>query len=222
MNTIIAIIPAFNEQNTVEKVILETKKYVNKVILVDDGSNDNTYINAKKYADVVVRHSINMGKGTALKTGFQLAYEYKPEIIITIDADGQHNPTDIKKLIDALKLQNADIAIGNRYLNESAPIIFKFGNWFIKKTFSLLFGANIVDTQSGLRAHLAEKFNTVFWESEDYAVETEILINSLKKGLKVVEVPIKTIYEESHKGKKGTTVFDGIKIFIKMLIWRLQ
>ena len=108
------VVPTLNEEKNIAKVLQDLKKHVKTTIVVDDGSTDNTFEIAKKHADIVIKHPINTGKGIALKTGFKAALELNQDIIITIDADGQHDTSDIPKLINELKTNDLDMVIGSR------------------------------------------------------------------------------------------------------------
>ncbi|MFC1698151.1 glycosyltransferase family 2 protein, partial [Nanoarchaeota archaeon] len=196
-----------------------TKKFVNKVIVIDDGSKDNTYNIAKKNgADYVLKHIVNMGKGLALRTGFEAALKLGAGMVVAIDSDGQHDPRDIPRMIKALDDKKADIVIGARPFNKKMPLLLKFGNGLILLLFKMLFGLNVKDTQSGYRLFKADVYNKIKWKSCGYEVETEMLANAGKFGLKVVEVPIKTVYHDKHK---GTTPIHGVKIILKMIKWKL-
>ncbi len=214
---ICAIIPAFNEEKHLDQVILETKKHVDFVIVVDDGSSDTTAEIAEKSADIFLRHSINGGKGVALQTGFLCAKREGADIIVTIDADLQHDASKIPDFVSTLDEKKADIVIGARGLGKSAPIVYRFGNFVLNTTFRLLYGQKITDTQSGYRAFRMSTYSKYSWQSSGYDVETEMLTNARKHGLKLCEIPIATKYHNSYK---GTTIFDGVKIFCKMLLWR--
>jgi len=212
----IAIIPAFNEEETIYQVVKETKKYVDKVIAVDDGSTDRTYEKAREAGADALKHIINMGKGFTLKTGFKAAQKYNPDHIILLDADGQHAPKDIPKLVEQLK--GFDIALGVRETS-GASAIFRFGNWFLNTLFFVLFRIKVTDTQSGFRAFNKKAVEAIKWKSNGYAVETEMLTQIKKHNLTYTEVSISTTY---HNVYKGTTIFDGIKIAFKMLLWKLE
>jgi len=215
---IIAVMPAYNEERNIADVIKKTKNYVDEVIVVDDGSVDDTIKEAKN-ADLVLEHMINMGKGLALKTGIEAAIKRRGNIIITIDSDNQHNPKDIPKMVDIIKNEDIDIVIGSRSFNRNMPLSYKIGNIFLYKTFKFLFKVNIVDTQCGFRAFKSNIYNKIRWTASSYSVETEMLIKVGKNRLKYKELPIQTIYEDKYK---GTTIFDGIKIFLNMLLWKIR
>ena len=213
----IAVIPCYNEGKTIAEVIKKTKKHVNKVIVVNDGSTDNTEKQAKK-ADLVLNHIVNMGKGLALKTGIEAAIKNKADIIVTLDGDMQHDPCDIPRLLDKIK-KKADIVIGCRELDKNMPLTLKFGNWFLYNSFKTLFKVDIHDTQSGFRAFKSSIYQKLKWNASGYAVETEMLINLDKNHLNYKEIPIKTVYSDKYK---GTSVIDGVKIFLSMVLWKLK
>ena len=133
---IFAIIPAYNEEKRISKVNKETKKYVDNVVVVDDGSKDRTKEAAKKAKAIVLRHLVNLGKGAALKTGCDYAVKNKADIMIVIDADAQHDPNEIPKFLKNIK--RYDIVLTYRKLNENMPFVLKFGNWIINKTITFL------------------------------------------------------------------------------------
>jgi glycosyltransferase involved in cell wall biosynthesis len=113
---VIACIPAYNEEKTIAKVIIKTQKYVDKVIVCDDGSKDMTSEIAERLGAIVIKHERNMGKGEALRNLFKKAMELNADIVITLDGDGQHDPDEIPSLINTLKEEKADIIIGSRFL----------------------------------------------------------------------------------------------------------
>ncbi len=216
----VAVIPAYNEQEHIYHVIKKTKKYVDSVVVVDDGSKDQTYENAKKAKPTLtLKHVINMGKGLAMKTGFEAGIKIGAKIIIFIDADGQHKPQDIPRLLEKMKKEELDIVIGVREFDTKMPPVLRFGNWFLLNTFNLLYNSNIHDFSNGLRAIKTKVYKKIKWTCSGYDVETEMLANAKKHNLNIGEIPIKTIYLNT---VKGTTVPDGIKIFSRMLMWKLR
>jgi len=211
------IIPAYNEEKNIGKVIDKTKEYVKNIIVADDGSRDDTARIAKEKDVIVLKHIVNLGKGAVLKTGCEYALKKGAKIIIAIDADGQHDPAEIPKFIDAIKEDN-DIVFGYREFTKEMPFVLKIGNLFINGVSSLLFGIKIKDTQCGYRAFTADAYKNIKWEAQDYYVESEMIINAGKKKLKYKEVPIQTIYQDRYK---GTIFIDGIKIVLKMIGWKI-
>lgn len=211
------VIPAYNEETNIRKVIEETKKYISNIIVVDDGSKDKTFEEAKKENIIVLKHIINLGKGAALKTGCDYAIKHGASEIIVLDADAQHEPSKIPNFLK--ELENVDVVLGYRKLSRSMPFILKYGNWFINKITKLLYGLNLHDTQCGYRAFTANAYKKIRWKSSDYSMESEMIANIGKRRLKYKEIAIKTIYADKYK---GTTIIDGIKIVYNLFGWRLS
>jgi len=212
------VIPAYNTEKTIGNIIKRTKKYVDRVIVVDDGSSDNTYQEAKKAgADYILRHSINRGVGAATKTGTIVALKNDAGIVITLDSDLQHDPENILRFIECLKEKNTDIVIGSRFLgdNKEMPLIKKIGNSGLNFLAGLLFGIKSTDTQSGFRAYDRKALEKINFELDSYAICTEILKEAKKHNLRVEEIPIDAIYPEE---LSGTTITAGFKIMIDMLL----
>ncbi len=213
--TIWAVIPAYNEEKHISKVISKTRKYVDNLVVVDDGSKDRTYDLAISSNSVVLRHIINLGKGAAIKTGCDYVIKHGAQKIVLIDSDAQHEPEEIPKFIKGL--DEAEIVFGYRRRSKTMPLVLKFGNWFINKATKLLYGIALKDTQCGYRAFTKGAYSKIKWASSGYSMESEMIANAGKNKLKYSEVPIKTIYCDKYK---GTTVIDGMKIVFNMLWWR--
>jgi len=218
---ITAIIPAFNEHERIVPIVDEAKRYVNEVIIVDDGSDEDSYrfLETLKDRTIVLRHRINLGKGSALRTGIAAAIARHADVIVLMDADGQHKPSDIPRLVEALEEKQVDIVFGSRKIGGSMPAAMRLGNHFFSVATNLLFRIYVSDTQSGFRAFRAAVYPKLEWQSPRYAAETEMVVNAGKHRLRHCEVPIDTIYHDKYK---GTTVFDGIRIFLSMLLWRFS
>lgn len=211
------VIPAYNEEKHISGIIKETKKYVDCVVVVDDGSKDRTASLARRSKAVVLTHLVNLGKGAALKTGCDYAVKSNAGFIIAIDADAQHDPKEIPRFLKGLK--NHDIVLGSRRPNRKMPFVLKFGNWFINKTISFLYGVKIRDSQCGYRAFTAKAYKKLRWNASDYSMESEMIAKMGKHKLPYAEIPIATIYSDRYK---GTTVLDGIKIVFNLLVWKLN
>jgi glycosyltransferase involved in cell wall biosynthesis len=216
---IIAVIPVFNEEKTIGMVVRETKKYADKVIVLDDGSKDNSASEAGKNGALVIRQIVNMGKGFSLRTGCEKALLEGADVIVTLDGDGQHSPDDIPKLVKTLEKEKLDIVLGSRLLDKNMPHTKKFGNWLLNSASKFFFAVDVKDTQSGFKVFTKKAYEKIRWDSKNYAVESEIIMRIGKRKLKYKELPIRTIYEDKYK---GTTALDGIKIFLNMLWWRLM
>lgn len=210
------VIAAYNEEKHIVDVIRKTKKYCSNIIVVDDGSKDDTYGKATKDRVIVLKHIVNMGKGAALKTGCDYALRKDAKIIVTVDGDLQHDPVEIPNFLKAIK--DVDIVFGYRRFDRNMPFVLRAGNWFINKTTKLLYKINLRDTQCGYRAFTANAYRKIRWKALDYSLESEMIANTGKNRLQYREIPIQTIYSDMYK---GTTVIDGIRIIINLLIWRL-
>jgi len=213
------VIPVLNEGERLPVVIDEVKKFIQDIIIIDDGSNEK---NASRIAQlknrvIVLRHRINLGKGAAMRTGVEAAIAHGAEAIILMDGDGQHHASDIPKLLDKLTGDNIDIVFGSRTIGKDMPLVMMLGNKFLSLCSSFLFGLYISDTQSGFRAFRTRAYPALRWDSPRYAVETEMIANAAKKKLRTGEVQVQTIYHDDYK---GTTVIDGIRIFTSMLRWK--
>ncbi len=210
------IVPAFNEGPRIIGVIKGIRKHSKNIVVVDDGSKDNTYRIISKENVHYIRNIINIGKGAALKTGCDYAINNGAEIIIALDGDGQHDPAEIPNFLHEIE-KGKKIVFGYREGRKSMPLILRYGNWFINKVTRLLYGVKLKDTQSGYRAFTASAYNKIRWKSADYSMESEMIANLGKHKMKYGEIPIKMIYYDTYK---GTTIKDGVKIVINMIIWR--
>ncbi len=207
------VIPAYNEGLRIAPVLRKVKQYSANVVVVDDGSSDNTCQLAKSEGVTVIRHSVNLGKGATLKTGCDYVLETGAERIVVLDADGQHEPREIPKFFNALN--SVDIVYSFRQESFRMPLVLRFGNNFINNVLRSLFKVNIHDSQCGYRAFTAEAYRKVRWEATDYFMETEMIIRASRNKLRYNQLPIQTIYSDRYK---GTTILDGVKIFCK-LVW---
>ena len=212
------VIPAYNEGDKISEVIEKAKFFSSNVIVVDDGSRDNTKQIAEREGIVVLSHVVNLGKGAALKTGCDYAVMKGAEKIVVLDADMQHKPEDIPRFLKAL--EGRDIVFGYRQLDSgSMPSILRFGNKFINKLAFVLFGIKLNDTQCGFRAFTSEAYKKIRWRAADYSMESEMIANAGKQKLNYSEVAIETVYLDRYK---GTTVLDGVKIVMNMISWRIR
>ncbi|MDI6655071.1 MAG: glycosyltransferase family 2 protein [Candidatus Hydrothermarchaeota archaeon] len=212
------VIPASNEEKTIAKIVRETRKFIPDVIVVDDGSSDSTGIEAKKAGADVVRHIVNVGVGLATITGNEYAIRKGYEVIVNIDGDEQHFPKDIPRAIALLENSGLDIVFGSRFLTHSKefPWVLKLGNKFLTLMNRLMFGSNITDTQTGFRVFRAEALKKLGIASSSYSICSEIAAKVGKRNLKYAEMPVETVFLDKFK---GTTILDGIKIFINMIRW---
>jgi len=198
---IVACIPAYNEEKTIAKVVLYAKKYADKVIVCDDGSEDMTAEIAKSLGATVIRHNRNMGKGAAVNTLFNHVREIEPDITLTLDADGQHNPDQIPDLVQTLKEHQADMVIGSRFLAErkkQVPGYRTVGN----RILNFATDGTLTDTQSGFRAYSLRAIENIQPTETGIGVDSEIIIKARELGLKMVETPISVDYNVPKSSKQ--------------------
>ncbi|MHC1756393.1 MAG: glycosyltransferase family 2 protein [Methanosarcina sp.] len=193
---ITVILPAYNEEVSIGSIVLLSKQYVDRVIVVDDGSSDRTAEVAARAGAEVIVHSPNKGKGMAFKTGFAAAEG--ADIIVTMDSDGQHNPSDIPKLVAPILRGEADMVNGSRYLNGHAtdtPAYRRIGQTILDKATVMNSGIKITDSQSGFRAFSASATSIFRFNAQGMAIESEMLADAGRYGLRVKEVPIGVRYD---------------------------
>ncbi len=203
MKTLI-IIPAYNEELTIGSVVALARKY-GDVLVVDDGSADRTSEIAQNAGAIVVKHETNMGKGAALRTGFDYALANGYDAAVCLDADGQHNPDEIPALLEPIANGRADLVIGSRYLGANKkriPLYRRFGLWVLNEGIKVATTMN-VDSQSGFRAMALEALKKMNLNSNGYSAETDIVIKAKEMGLRVREVPINVRYDVPNKHKKN-------------------
>lgn len=211
-----AVIPAYNEEKNIRGVLKEVKHLVDHVIVVDDGGKDHTTEEAKKENVIVLRHVLNLGKGAAMKTGCEYAVRNKATKIILLDGDGQHDPKFIPEFIKAL--DEVDLVFGVRTFTKDMPLLFRFGNSLITVISKVLYKYDLRDTQSGYRAFNRDIYKKIRWKSSSYSVESEMIARAGNNHVSFKEIPISTIYNDKYK---GTTPFDGIKIVLNLIKWKI-
>ena len=218
---IFLIIPAYNEEKTVGDILEKIIKLNYKIVLVDDGSKDNTYKIAKKFKSkypeniFIYRHVINRGLGAALKTGMNGALEHNAKIVVTFDADGQHEIKDIANVCKPLINGEADFVIGARPF-EDMPGSKNFANTMMNLVTLIFYKTKVKDSQSGLRAFKANIIPDLNIVSQGYGVSSEFIREIRNNRLKLEEVTITTIYTPETQAK-GTNIFVGLKIIFKMI-----
>lgn len=215
------VLPVYNEEKNVKKVITSVKKIVNRIIVIDNNSSDNTFNIIKKINKLNLKHCYNLGKSNSLKTGCDLAIKLKTDVIAFMDSDGQHKGTDLKKLINTMKLKKVDCVIGYRD-NSRMPIIRGIGTLLIKILTNFLFKSNLKDIQSGMRIFKTKIYNNIKWTSTGsahYFADAEISTKLIKKKIKFQEVPIKTIFLDKYK---GMNIFQGVHLLFCLVLWRFN
>ena len=192
----LACIPAYNEEGVIGNLIKKAFHYVDKVVVCDDGSTDNTMKESEKSGAYVISHTNNQGKGAALKSLFTYAKHSDADIIITIDGDGQFLPEEIPKLIKPIIEENSDIVIGYRFDdNEEMPTYRKLGNKLLDRVSNSASELPFRDTQSGFRAYSKKAINIITFNHAGFVADSEILIDASKKDLKISEEKVTVLYD---------------------------
>lgn len=212
-----AIIPTYNEELAIGSVLITTEKHVDHVIVVDDGSTDRTVEIAKLAGAEVIEHQENLGKGAALKTGFDAVKE--ADIIVILDGDGQHNPDEIPKLIKPIETGEADIVNGSRYLGNKkneTPSYRRLGQTVLDTATKLNSGLKITDSQSGFRAFAKYTVPAFRFNETGFFIESEMLIDAANYGSRVMEVEIGVKYNRDNIHKKNP-VSHGVGVLVRIL-----
>jgi glycosyltransferase involved in cell wall biosynthesis len=217
------VIAAYNEATVIAAVIGDLNTAGYRVAVVDDGSSDATASVAADAGAVVVRHPINLGQGAGLQTGIEFALLAGADIIVTFDGDGQHRAADIASLIEALDGQNADFALGSRFLGASLNqplsrrLLLRAATWFTRMTT----GLRVTDTHNGLRAMTRRGAGHIRLRQNRMAHASEILHQIAESGLQFVEVPV-TIEYSAYSLSKGQTLADSLMIVTDLFARRLH
>ncbi len=216
---IVACIPAYNEEKNIAKVIVQAMEYVDIVIVCDDGSRDLTAKIAEKLGALVVKHEKNMGYGAALATLFKKARDIGADVVVTIDADCQHNPHSIPKLVEPIINGEADLVIGSRFLESSGstPPYRKLGIKIITALTKRASYQGITDAQSGFRAYSKRAIHMLTLGEYGMGASTEILIQAKERNFRIKEVPIDVNYGGVPKRNPIYHGFDVVLSTIKQM-----
>jgi len=214
-NKICAVVPFYNEQTTLSKLLLSVSNYVDCIIAVDDGSTDKYTIPEEVFEKVsLIQHPKNLGKGAAIRSGFKKSVELKTGTTIIIDADGQHDPKFIPYFIE--KISEFDIVVGNRLFDmKFMPIHRRASNLLTSKLLSIKTGIKILDSQCGFRAYRTNILNTLLPDFTGFEAESEILIKAAKAKFSIGYVDVPTIYGNDDSKMNSVAATLG---FIKVLL----
>ena len=202
---IAVIIPALNAQRTIAPIVVEARRYIEPVIVVDDGSSDSTGEVARAVGAVVLRHDVNRGKGAALRTGFEWALENGYDAVITLDADGQHLASEIPKFLEA---RDADLVIGGRaHLFMHMLLRRRLANQLSAWCIAQCSGAPITDSQSGFRRYSARLLRALKLRTDGFDMESEVIVLAGKRGLRIQTIPIDLGFIDG----TGTSHFKPVK-----------
>ncbi len=221
------LIPAYNEEKTLARVIQTLPKKFpgitqKEIIVVNDGSRDHTRDIALKYKVTTVSHWLNRGLGGALGTGFDYARVHGFDVMITFDADGQHHPDDIAPVIKPIVQKKADVVVGSRFLTKKGqmPWYRRIGIFGFNIITYLLFWVWTTDSQSGLRAFSKKAIQKIEIKSNKMEVSSEFFNEIQAKNLRMVEIPIRSIYT-NYSLAKGQKNINGLRILAKLISHRL-
>jgi glycosyltransferase involved in cell wall biosynthesis len=222
---ICAVIPAYNSESTIVQIVEKTRRFINHIVVVDDGSDDETAKRAQGAGAHVIRVSQNTGKGNALRVSFKYALSYGYDAVLTLDADLQHDPEDIPKFLDYHKAHGANLIIGARLEEKTnIPWVRYVPNLVGARAFSWLVGKPVLDSQSGFRLydrHIMQSINIV---KDGFEAEADILLRAGRRGYAIGFVPIKAIYFAGHRHpsfyRPVRDTFHICIIFLKNLFWK--
>ena len=215
-SVVIVGMPAYNEEKYVGSVVLQARQFADEVVVVDDGSSDRTAQVARLAGATVVQHKENSGYGATVQTVLAEAKKRNPEVLVLLDADGQHNPEEITSLVDAISA-GSDVAIGSRKMkSENIPAYRRFGQNVISFFTRVLSRSTLSDTESGFRAFSRKAINVLEPKERGMAISAETISEATAKGLKITEVPISAIY--TGDGSTLNPVKHGVSVLNRVMV----
>lgn len=213
---IIVGMPAYNEEKYIGSIILQAQRHASEVIVVDDGSTDNTVRISQLAGATVIKHLDNKGYGATIQDILIEAKKRNPAVLVILDADAQHDPEEIPVLVEAV-FNGADLVIGSRkILKDKIPVYRKIGQKVISYLSRFLSGKKLSDTESGFRAYSSRALNVLEPKEKGMAVSAEIISEATKKGLKITEVPVSIIY--TGDGSTLNPLIHGLGVFHRILV----
>ncbi len=216
----IAVIPVYNESESIADVVRETRKYCDDVVVVDDCSSDKTAEILRGLNITIATHHINKGQGAATRTGIFTALSLGADVIVTLDGDGQHDPSQIPLLLTAIADKDTDIVIGSRFSPQhptSIPAYRKFGASVITWVFNVGHKQKLSDSLLCFRAFKRSVLTSITIEEDGFGHCPELLLKAIHKGFKIVEIPANCFY---HKDYKRNSTFSPVKL-ASILIWKI-
>ena len=213
---VLAGIAAYNEARYVGSIVLQARQYVDEVIVVDDGSTDNTARVAELAGAVVIRHPENRGKGAAIQSIFAEAKRRNPDVLVLLDADAQHDPNEIPILIKPVT-EGFDLVIGSREAQkDKTPRYRRIGQKVIFGSSRLASKTNVADSESGFRALSPKAIKELDLKENGFAIESEMITRAADKNLKITEVPISNIYTKD--GSTLNPIRHGIDVLSRIIV----
>jgi glycosyltransferase involved in cell wall biosynthesis len=210
---VLVIIPALNAERSIGAVVRDCRAVVNDVLVVDDGSADRTAEVAGEAGAQVVSHSLNRGKGAALKTGFAYALEHGFEVVVTLDADGQHLAREIPNFLSAREETGADLIIGGRaHLFGKMQPRRRFANRFSARCIAYASNTNVTDSQSGFRLYTARLLRAIRLRSDGFDMESEVIVQAGQRKFKILSIPIDLGFVDGQSTSHYKPLMDTIRI----------
>lgn len=216
--SIIACVPVFNEENSIGLLVKKMLAYVDKVLVCDDGSTDNTVKIAESSGAKVIKHDKNKGKGSALKTLFEHVLDTDAKIVVTIDGDGQFLPEEIPLLTKKIIENQADVVIGYRFdSNSNIPTYRKVGNKVLDKITNLASDLPFRDTQSGFRAYSIDAIKKIKFSTNGFGADSEILVSAARNKLKIEEEKVTVIYDTGNKTSTKDPISHSSEVIVSLV-----
>jgi len=213
---VLAGIPAYNEARCIGSIVLQARQYADEVIVVDDGSTDNTAHIAALAGAVVIRHETNTGKGTAIQSILAEAKKRTPDALVLLDADCQHNPDEIPSLVKPVS-DGYDLVIGSREAQKDrTPAYRRLGQRVLRRSGRFIAGHSVSDSESGFRALSPKAIDELRLQEKGFAVESEMIASAAAMDLKITEVPISNIY--TMDGSTLNPVTHGVGVLGRIIV----
>lgn len=218
---VVAAIPCHDEAQFISDIVGRARKYVDHVVVIDDGSSDGTSHVAESAGATVVQHEGNKGPGAAYKSCFEAARTSGADVLITLDGDGQHDPDELPKILQPLLAGEADLVIGSRFLSDYEIRRYrKFGIDVITWLFNLGSAVKVVDAQSCYRGYSRSALDRLHITEKGFGFSVELLVQARQKGLAIKEVPISCIYHPA--SHSINPVIHGVGVALMVVKHRLR
>lgn len=193
--SVCVIVPAYNEEGSIAEVLGKMPAGIDEVVVIDDGSSDATGKIAREHGATVIRNETNAGKGVALMAGFAHAHAGNMDLVITLDADGQHDPADIVRFVDTFRRTRVPVLVGNRLWDrKKMPVVRRWTNLFMSCLLARIMGVYVADSQCGFRLYRADLLRHVQVAARRFAMESEILLQLARRGIRIDSVRIPVVY----------------------------